>query len=461
MEHQYDIAVIGSGPGGYVAAIRASQLGLKTAVIEKHEVGGICLNWGCIPSKAIINQAKIYSSIPALEKMGIKTDKANFKYESVYERSRIAADRLSKGVAFLFKKNKVDLIPGTAKIIERNTIRIGDTNELTSKNIIIATGSSPKGIPGFKIDEENILSSTGALKLKILPKSIIILGAGAVGLEFAYMFNSFGVNVIIVEMLETLFPTGDIEISVALERLFRKKKIETYLGFRASSCIRKDETFEISIEKEGKKSVLKAEIILVAVGRKANIKNIGIEELGIITVNGFIDTGDYYKTNIDNVFAIGDVINTPLLAHVASKEGEIAAEFIAGVKTEARIKNDEIPYGVYCEPQIAGFGITEKEAIENKINYSKAVFPYRGAGKAVAMDDTEGMVKILFEKETTEILGAHIIGADATELIHEILLAKKSELVLENIAKMIHAHPTLSEAVMEAARAGEGWAIHI
>jgi len=332
---------------------------------------------------------------------------------------------------------------------------------LTAKNIIIATGSSPKEIPGFKIDEENILSSTGILKLKKIPESIIILGAGAIGLEFAYTLNSFGVNVIIIEMLETLFPTGDAEISEVLQRLFRKKKIETYLGYRALGCMNKDKTFEISIEKEGKKSLINAEKILVAVGRTANIKNIGLEEMGIKTEKGFISTGDYYRTNIDNIFAIGDVINTPLLAHVASKEGEIAAEFIAGVKTETRIKDDEIPYGVYCEPQIAGFGITEKEAIEKKIDYGKAVFPYRGAGKAVAVDDLEGMVKIIFDKEEKAILGAHIIGTDATELIHEILLAKKSELVLEDIAKMIHAHPTLSEAVMEAARAGEGRAIHI
>lgn len=458
---QYDVAVIGSGPGGYVAAIRAGQLGLKTAVIEKDEAGGICLNWGCIPSKAIINQAKIFSSIPALEKMGIKTDKANFNYEPVYEKSRAAADRLSKGVTFLLKKNKVDFLSGTAKIIEKNKIRIDDKKELSANNIIIATGSSAKEIPGFKIDDKNILSSTGILRLKKLPQNIIILGAGAIGLEFAYTLNSFGVNVTIVEMLDHLFPAGDSEISEALERVFNKNKIETYLGYRASNCIRKEDILEISVEKEGKKSLIKAEKILVAVGRTANIKNIGLEELGIKTKKGFISTGDYYRTNIDNIFAVGDVINTPLLAHVASKEGEIAAEFIAGVKTETRIKNGEIPYGVYCEPQIAGFGITEKEAIEKKINYSKAVFPYRGAGKAVAVDDTEGMVKILFDQETKEILGAHIIGADATELVHEILLAKKGELVIEDIAKMIHAHPTLSEAIMETARAGEGWAIHI
>ncbi|MBN1412698.1 MAG: dihydrolipoyl dehydrogenase [Spirochaetales bacterium] len=460
METRYDVAVLGAGPGGYVAAIRASQLGLKPVVIEKAEPGGVCLNWGCIPSKAIINQAKIFNSGAILEAMGVKLDKSGFNYNTVYEKSRAAADRLSQGVAFLLKKNKVDVLKGEGKLLAPGKIGVGK-EEVEASNIIIATGSSPRSIPGFEIDEESILSSTGILKLKTVPKSIIILGAGAIGLEFAYVLSSFGTRVTLVEMLDSLFPPGDAEVSTALKRVFDKRKVESFLGAKATDCQPKKGQLSITIEQDGKSHTLQAEKLLVAVGRKPNTEGLGLESLGIKTEKGFIVTGDYYQTTVKGVYAIGDVINTPLLAHVASKEGEIAVEHMAGKNPEKRIKADEIPYGVYCEPQIGGFGLTEKDAAAAGREFGKAVFPYRGAGKAVAVDEVEGFVKIIYDKKTKEILGAHILGAEATELIHEILLAKKSELLLEDIAAMIHAHPTLSEAVMEAARLGEGWAIHI
>ncbi|MCK9274070.1 MAG: dihydrolipoyl dehydrogenase [Syntrophales bacterium] len=462
MEFHYDVAVIGSGPGGYVAAIRASQLGLKTAVIEKSEVGGVCANWGCIPSKAIINQAKIYATIPVLEHMGITADKTHFDYEAVYRQSRAAAERLSKGILFLLKKNKIDLLPQIAKITGTHEIQLNDTTDVvTAKHIIIATGSHPKEIPGFTIDEENILSSTGMLKLKKLPKSVIILGAGAIGLEFAYILHSFGAKVIIVEMLESLFPAGDEETCKGLQRVFKKKKIEIFLRCMAVEQKRKESLIEVTVEKEGKLFKIAAEKILVSAGRSPNSKGIGIENLGLKTEKGFIVTDENCKTTIENIFAIGDVINTPQLAHVASREGEIAAEYIAGHKAESRTNNDEIPYGIYCEPQLGGFGMTEKEAAKRDIPFEKAVFPYRASGKAVAVNDIEGMVKIIFDKGTEKILGAHILGAEATELIHEALLAKKSGLRVKDLASMIHAHPTLSENIMEAARAGEGRAVHI
>ena len=461
MEYHYDVAIIGSGPGGYVAAIRARQLGLTAAVIEKSEMGGVCLNWGCIPTKALINQAGIYNSLPGLEHMGVRTDTSGFNYEAVHQKSRAAAERLSKGVLFLLKKNKVDFIRGKATIAGPGTITIDHTDEITAKNIIIATGSRPKDLPGLTIDEERVLSSTGILKLTTLPTSIIILGAGAIGLECAYILNSFGVNVTIVEMLDSLFPQGDAEITKVVQRVFKKHSIETYVSAQMVDYQFKNGHCEVTLERKGNLSRISAEKILVAVGRSPNIDDIGIEHLGVECEKGFIRTGDYYKTTVDTVFAVGDVINTPLLAHVASREGETAVEYIAGQRPRPRITHDEIPYGIYCEPQVGGFGMTEKDAAAHHIPYGKAVFPYRSSGKAVALDNVEGMVKLIFHKDTKEILGTHIVGAEATELVHEALLAKTGGLKLKDMAQMLHGHPTLSEMLMEAARAGENRAIHL
>ncbi|HZJ57688.1 MAG TPA: dihydrolipoyl dehydrogenase [Clostridia bacterium] len=458
----YDILIIGSGPGGYVAAIRASQLGLKTAVIERDKPGGVCLNVGCIPSKALINQAGIYQNRAQLMNMGIKLDESGFDYGKVFKKSRKAANTLARGVEYLLKKNGVELIMGEGFIESPNRVAVGDRS-LLAKNIIIATGSSPRQIPGFPVDEVKVLSSTGALMLEELPKDIVILGAGAIGMEFAYILNSFGVEVHVVEMMDSILPLEDKETVEVLRRTLRKTGIKFYTSTKALSMEEKDNGRILVALEDAKGNVTEreAEKILVAVGRKPNTHGIGLENLGIETVRDFVPVGDYYQTKVQGVFAIGDVVDSPLLAHVASKEGEIAAEFIAGHKPEPRIDLNAVPSAVYCEPQIASFGFTEDRAKNEDIPYEKAVFPYRGAGKSVAIERSEGMVKILYDPVTHELLGGHIVGAEATELIHELLLAKWGEMLPEDIAGMIHAHPTLAEAVMETARSAEGWAIHM
>ena len=457
----YDLIVIGAGPGGYVAAIRANQLGLKTAVIEKEAPGGVCLNWGCIPSKSLISQAQKYSYIGDLKKMGIKFDLSEFNYANVYKKSRIAAMKLSKGVEFLLKKNEIELIKGTAKIIAPNKVTVNNDKIYSAKFILVATGSCPKVIKGFEFDEKDILSSTGALSLEQLPKSILILGAGAIGVEFAYILSSFGVEVHLVEMMDQILPAEDTETAEVVAKSFKRKKIRMYASTFAERYEKSDNGYTVFLKQGESESSVEVEKILVAVGRTPNSENLGLEKLGIETEKGFIRVGDYYQTGIPSIYAVGDVINTPLLAHVASKEGEIAVEYMAGRQPEPKVDPMLIPGATYCEPQVASFGLTEKKAIELGISFGKYVFPYRGAGKSVAVEESDGIVKILYKTDTKEILGAHIAGKDATELIHEILLAKKAKLLPEDIATMIHAHPTLAEAVMEAARGVEGWAIHV
>lgn len=461
-KYDYDLLVIGSGPGGYVAAIRGSQLGLKTAIIEKDKPGGVCLNLGCIPSKALINQAEIYRSRNILKDMGMTIDETGFDYKKVFKKSRKAADMLARGVGYLLKKNNVDMIMGKAFIDSPNKVIVDDDRDITAKNIIIATGSSPKEVPGFTIDEDRVLSSTGALMLDHLPKDILILGAGAIGIEFAHIFNSFGVKVDVVEMMDRILPLEDRETTKVLYKSFKKRGISFHTSTKALSMIKQDHRVIVELESiSGEKSQQEVEMVLVAVGRKPNTERMGLEGLGIEIDRGFIPVGDYYQTKVPGIFAIGDIVDSPLLAHVASKEGEIAAEYIAGHNPEPNIDPNVIPSAIYCEPQIASFGYTEEKAKEQGLSYKKAVFPYRGAGKSVAIEKPEGMVKILFDPSNHEILGCHIVGAEATEVIHELLLAKWGKLLPENIATMIHAHPTLSEAIMEAARSVEGCAIHI
>ena len=459
--YDYDLLVIGCGPGGYVAAIRASQLGLRTAVFEKGKPGGVCLNVGCIPSKSLIHQASVFASIHELEEMEVGVDKSSLNYQRVYEKSRMAADQLSKGVRSLLKKNRIDLIEGEAVLAGPRDIRCKEKT-YTGKNLLVASGSRPRSIPGFDFDESLVLSSTGALMLKTLPKSMLILGAGAIGAEFAYILNAFGVQVTLVELLDRILPLEDGEISAAAARAFTKAGIHVKTGTKAVRMERTDTgAHVVLVRKDGRQETIEAEKILAAVGRAPNGEGLGLDKLGIELEKGFIPVGDYYQTKVPGVYAVGDVINSPLLAHVASKEGEIAVEHMAGHKGPKHIDPLAVPGAVYCEPQVASFGYTEEKAKAEDISYAKAVFPYRGAGKSVAMERSEGFVKVLYDPETKEILGGHCIGADATEILHELLLAKYAELLPEDIATMIHAHPTLSEAVMEAMRAAEGWAIHI
>lgn len=460
----YDLIVIGSGPGGYVAAIRANQLGMKAAVIEKEKPGGVCLNVGCIPSKALIHQAEIYGYRKELEEMGFKLDGSGFDYGTIFKKSRQAADRLSKGVSGLLKKNKADYIEGTGAISAKGEVTVADsagkTTKHKAKNILVATGSRPREIPGFEFDEKQVLSSTGALYLESLPKSLIILGGGYIGMEFAHVMSSFGVEVTVVEMLDRIIPNSDSEAVAVLEKDIRKRGVQILTSTKAEKLTKNKSGVKLEASsKEGKKT-LEAEKLLVSVGRAPNTDGIGLEKVGVKVDRGFVTVGDYYQTNVPGIYAIGDVVATPQLAHVASKEGEIAVEFMAGHHPEKTVDPDLVPAAIYTEPQIASFGPTEEQAKERGLSFEKAVFPYRGAGKSVAIGHPDGIVKILFDKKTHEFLAAHVAGHTATELIHELLLGKRSELLPEDIATMIHAHPTLSEAVMESARAAEGWAIH-
>jgi dihydrolipoamide dehydrogenase len=461
-EEKYDVAVIGSGPGGYVGAIRGSQLGLKTCVVEKEKAGGVCLNMGCIPSKALLHQAEVFRSRTELEAMKVSVDTSGFDYKSVYKKSRKAATKLSKGVQYLLKKNNVDFIEGEAKLSGKDEITVNGEQKIQASHIVIATGSRPKEIPGFEFDGELVLSSDHALLLQELPERLLILGGGAIGCEFAHIMNAFGVEVTLVEMLEHLLPVEDSEVVSELERSFKKRGITLFTATKATGLEKKDGSVTVTLQpEEGESTSVETDKVLAVFGRTPNSENIGLEDVGITPEKGFIPAGEYYKTDVENIYAVGDVINTPLLAHVASKECEIVMEHIAGHNPEPRLEHDRFPSAVYTEPQVASFGITEDKAKADGTSYKTATFPYRGAGKAVAMERPDGMIKIVYEPETKETLGAHIVGAEATELIHELLLSKTAELLPEDISTMVHAHPTLSEAVMESMRAVDNWTIHV
>ncbi|MBW2545508.1 MAG: dihydrolipoyl dehydrogenase [Deltaproteobacteria bacterium] len=461
-ENGYDVVIIGAGPGGYVTGIRAGQLGLKACVIERDTPGGVCVSQGCIPTKNLIHNAGIFHSRFELEKMGLAVDSKKFDYGYVQEQSRAAVRSLVRGVEYLLKKNKVDYVQGTAVIVSKNKVILEDQTEITGTNIVIATGSRPSQIKGFEFDEKQVLSSTGILSLKELPDSLIILGGGAIGCEFAYIMNTFGVKVHLVEMEKHILPLEDARSVAVLEKSFKDSGIDVITGAHANSLEKTSGKVTVTLtEKDGNSRKIEAEKILCVFGRTPNTNKIGLENIGLKTENGYIPVGDYYQTQVEGVYAIGDVVKTPLLAHVASKEGEIVGKYIAGHTPQPRVNLNEIPSAIYCEPQLASFGLREDQAKDQNIPYKKAIYPYRGVGKAVAIGKTEGMVKTLYDPETHEILGAHIVGHDATELIHEILLAKTAGLLPEKIAEMIHAHPTMSEVVMEQMRAVDGQPIHM
>lgn len=459
-KYDYDLIVIGSGPGGYVSAIRASQLGLRVVVLEKNKTGGVCLNVGCIPTKALIHQAEVFAGISELEAMGISIDKSAFDYGSVKNKSRTVAERLSKGVQFLLKKNKIDYVEGEGIIKDKNTVEVNGQETITGENILIASGSRPTEIPVFKFDNESIITSTDALLLDKLPEKMLILGAGVIGMEFAYIAASFGCSVTIVEMLKRVLPNEEPEISDLVLKEFKKKGVKIFTETKALSVEKSGGSIFLNIEKKnGEQAVLEGEKLLVSVGRTPNTQGLGLENIGIKTEKEFIPVGDYYETSVKGVYAIGDVVKTPLLAHVASKEGEIAVSRMAGRECEKSIDNNEIPQAVYCNPQVGSFGLTEEKVKELGLKYNVASFPFMGIGKAVAMGHPEGFIKLI-SSEDDRLLGCHIVGAGATELIHELLAVKVNNIPVSSIAEMIHAHPTLSEGLMEASRALSGWAIH-
>jgi dihydrolipoamide dehydrogenase len=464
---QYEIAIIGGGPGGYVAAIRSAQLGFKTVVIEKDNLGGICLNWGCIPTKSLLRNAELYDNIKNhSSEFGITYKDLSIDFKKVINRSRDISEKISKNVELLIKKNKVDRIKGTAKIVTKNNIDVFDsdgqkTDVVAADKIIIATGARPRTIPQIPIDNKFIITSKEAMNLPELPKDLIVIGAGAIGIEFAYFYNVLGTKVTIIEMLGNILPIEDHEISSALEKSFKKKGIEIFTSTIVEKVEVINEKVKVTINQSGNIKELIAEKVLSAIGVTGNIEGIGLEQLGIEIHKNYIHVDKRnYQTNVNNVYAIGDVIGAPWLAHVASAEGIACIEGIKGINSQP-IDYENIPGCTYCQPQIASIGFTETKAKELGYEVKIGKFPFMASGKAFAAGEREGFVKLIFDKKYGELLGASIIGSEATELIAELGLAKSLGATAETIIKTIHAHPTLSESIMEAAANAYGESIHI
>ncbi len=464
MEKEYDIAIIGSGPGGYVAAIRASQLKLQTVLIERENLGGICLNWGCIPTKALLKSAEVYGSMKHASDFGLNAEKISPDFTKVIGRSRKVAEMNSKGVEFLMKKNKIDVVKGNARIGGSSLIEVTannhKTDKISAKNIIVATGGRPKSIPGIEFDGDTLIEYRKAMSLETLPKSMVIIGAGAIGVEFAYFYNEMGTEITLIEMLDQLLPIEDKEISDILAKSFKKNKISAHTSAKVESVRKKGKGAEVTFSKKGNSETVTADKALIAIGIQGNCENLGLEELGVTVEKGFIKVNEWYQTNIKGIYAIGDIIGPPLLAHVASHEGVICVEKIAGIATHP-LDYDSIPGCTYCQPQVASIGLTEAKALEQGHDIKIGRFPYTASGKARAIGEREGLVKLIFDKKYGELLGAHIIGNEATELIAELGVAKALESTPVELSKIIHAHPTLSEMVMEAAGDALGEAIHI
>ena len=460
----FDIIIIGSGPGGYVAAIRASQLGLKTAIIEKESLGGICLNWGCIPTKALLKSAQVFEYIKHADEFGIKIDNYNVDFKEVIKRSRETATNMSKGIDYLMKKNKITIINGTAQLTQNKTVKvIGDNKEehnYSAQHIIIATGARSRELPNLKQNGKNIIGYREAMNLKKAPKSMIIVGSGAIGVEFAYFYNAMGTKVTIVEYLPRIVPNEDNDISKELTKNLKKKGIDILTNSNIEEIKEENNHSTVTINSNNNTKSLSAEIILSAVGITPNTQNIGLEDLKIALDNERIIVDQYYRTNIEGYYAIGDVIKGPALAHVASAEGIICVENIAGHNTEP-IDYNNVPGCTYCSPEIASVGLTEEKAKENGYDVKIGKFPFSASGKASAAGHKEGFVKIIYDAKYGELLGAHMIGYNVTEMIAEIVAAKKLETTGHEILKSIHPHPTMSEAVMEATAAAYGEVIHL
>lgn len=458
-----DLVVIGAGPGGYVAAVRAAQLGLDVTVVERDAPGGVCLNWGCIPSKNLIYQAELYHGLSEMESVGVTVNRDSLDYAAVQWKSREVVKTLTNGVAGLLKRNKVEYVTGSAKVTGKGEVTVDGERKLLAKNILVATGSRPMEVAGFEFDEEVVLSSSGILAMTELPESLLILGGGAIGCEFAFVMNSLGVKVTLVEALEHLLPAEDFETCAVLDQSLRQSGIDVRVQTRAHNLQRSSKGVTVDlIEGDDSSTTVTADKALVVFGRTPNTEGLGLREMGVkLDERGYAEVGDYCQTSAPGIYAIGDITRTPALAHVASAEGEMAVEHMAGGQpARRRVDPGSVPSAVYCEPQVAGFGLREDQANAEGRVLKKSIFPYHGAGKSIAVGKPAGLVKVLCDPETDEILGAHIVGHNATELIHEILLASSAELLPEDIATMIHAHPTLSEAVMESMRGINGRPIH-
>ena len=459
----FDVIVLGSGPGGYVTAIRASQLGLKTAVIEKESLGGVCLNWGCIPTKALLKSAQVFEYINHAEDFGISVSNANADFSKVIKRSRDVADGMSKGIAYLTKKNKVEVIYGFGKLKQGGGVSVtndGQTKEYTAKHIIIATGARSRVLPNLPQDGKNIIGYREAMTLKEMPKSMVIVGSGAIGAEFAYFYNTMGVDVTLVEYQKTIVPVEDEDISKQLQRSFKKSGIKVMTNSSVEKVNVLKSSCEVVIKTKKGDEVINADIVLSAVGITPNIENIGLEEVGIKTDKGRLVVDDFYNTNVKGYYAIGDLLPTQALAHVASAEGIVCVEKIAGENPEA-IDYGNIPGCTYCSPEISSVGMTEAQAKEAGFDVKVGKFPFTASGKASASGHKDGFVKVVFDAKYGEWLGCHMIGYNVTEMIAEAVVARKLETTGHQILKSVHPHPTMSEAVMEAVADAYGEVIHI
>ena len=460
----YDLIIIGSGPGGYVAAIRASQLGMKTAVIERGELGGICLNWGCIPTKSLLKSAQVFEYINHAEAYGIEVEGAKANFKKIITRSRDVAAGMSKGIQFLFKKNKIEHLQGFGKLIDNKTVEVtdakGEKKNYTAKNFILATGARSKELPNLKQDGKKIIGYREALTLAKLPKSMIVVGSGAIGTEFAYFYKAMGTDVTIVEFLPNLVPLEDEEVSKTLARNFKKNKIKVMLCSLVESVDTSGNLSKVTIKTKKGEEVHEAEIVLSAVGITPNLEGIGVEELGIEKDMDKIKVNEFYQTNIEGVYAIGDIVHGQALAHVASAEGITCVEKIAGHNPQP-IDYNNIPGCTYTSPEVASVGLTEKQAKDAGYEIKVGKFPYTASGKASAAGAKDGFVKLIFDAKYGELLGGHLIGANVTEMIGELVVARKLETTGMELIKAIHPHPTMSEAIMEAAAAAYDEVIHI
>jgi dihydrolipoamide dehydrogenase len=461
----YDIIVIGSGPGGYVTAIRAAQLGFKIAIIEKENLGGICLNWGCIPTKALLKSAHVFNYLKRTEDYGLnKIENPSFDFSKVIQRSRGVATKMSGGISFLMKKNKIDVIMGTAKIQKDKKISVTDkddkTTEYSAEHIIIATGARSRELPNITQDGVKVIGYRQALSLPELPKSMIVVGSGAIGVEFADFYNSMGTKVTIVEFMPNIVPVEDEEVSKHLEKSLKKSGIEIMTNASVESVDTSGNGVKAKVKTSDGEITLEADILLSAVGITPNIENIGLEEVGIQTDKGRVLVNEWYETSVPGYYAIGDILPTQALAHVASAEGITCVEKIKGIHVE-KIDYGNIPGCTYCHPEIASVGLTEKQAKEKGYEIKVGKFPFSASGKATANGDTDGFIKVIFDAKYGEWLGCHMVGDGVTDMIAEAVIARKLETTGHEILKSVHPHPTISEAVMEAAAAAYGEVIHI
>jgi dihydrolipoamide dehydrogenase len=460
----YDVIVLGSGPGGYVTAIRASQLGLKTAVIEKESLGGVCLNWGCIPTKALLKSANVFEYLQHASDYGIKVEGAEADFNAMIKRSRGVAEGMSNGIEFLMKKNKIDVINGFGKVMPGKKVSVtdeaGKTTEYTASNIIIATGARSRQLPNVPQDGKKVIGYREAMSLPEQPKKLIVVGSGAIGVEFAYFYNAIGTEVTIVEFMPNVVPVEDEEVSKQLERSLKKQGIKVMTNASVEKVDTAGKGCKATVKTKKGEEIIEADIVLSAVGIEANLNGIGLEDVGIVTDKGKILVNDFYQTNIPGYFAIGDCVPGQALAHVASAEGITCVEKIAGHSPEP-IDYNNIPGCTYCSPEVASVGYTEKAAKEAGYDIKVGKFPFSASGKASASGAKDGFVKLIFDAKYGEVLGAHMIGANVTEMIAEIVAIRKLETTGHELIKTIHPHPTMSEAVMEAAAAAYGEVIHM